>query len=247
MNFGFIITRHVNDIMTSNYWKECIKQIRKFYKDNYIIIIDDDSNKMYLDNEGVEDLIKHNIIIVESEYKRRGELLPYYHFLRQNLFENAVIIHDSLFFNNYFDFDNATINTCFFNFDHVKDNVEEDKRLISYLNNSEELIDYYDNKNMWFGFFGAMMYINYYFLEKLVKKYNLFVLLDHINTRDLRMRWERIIGLLVTIENKRIYESLFGNINNYPNCLIYGPRDYFKDRMMGRFNHYHITKLWSGR
>ena len=51
MSLGFIIIRHVNNKITDYYWKECYTCIRKFY-DNPILIIDDSSNKEFL-NENI--------------------------------------------------------------------------------------------------------------------------------------------------------------------------------------------------
>ena len=51
MSLGFIIIRHVNSKISDYYWKECYTCIRKFY-DNPIVIIDDSSNKEFL-NENI--------------------------------------------------------------------------------------------------------------------------------------------------------------------------------------------------
>ena len=45
---GFIILRHVNNKETSIYWKKCYESIRRFYKENQIMIIDDNSNYEYI-------------------------------------------------------------------------------------------------------------------------------------------------------------------------------------------------------
>ena len=92
--FGFIITRHVNCVKTNMYWNHCVKLLRTFYPFRKIIIIDDNSNYEYVK----PDFDYKNVEVIQSEYPKRGELLPYYYFLKRKFFENAVIIHDSVFF-----------------------------------------------------------------------------------------------------------------------------------------------------
>ena len=96
---GFIILRHVNDALTNQYWIYCYTCIRKFYAENEIIIIDDNSNPAF-----ISAIPLYKTTVISSEYPQRGELLPYYYFLRNKLFDIAVIIHDSVFIQKYMDF-----------------------------------------------------------------------------------------------------------------------------------------------
>ena len=88
---GFIILRYVMSEKTNMLWQECYKCIRKFY-DNPIVIIDDNSDSKFLTT-----LEMTNVTIIQSEYPKRGELLPYYYFLKEAWFDTAVILHDSVF------------------------------------------------------------------------------------------------------------------------------------------------------
>jgi hypothetical protein len=72
-DYGFILTRYVNSEKTNKYWNHCVKQLIRFYPFRKIVIIDDHSKKEFLK----EDQIYPNVIIVDSEYHGRGELLPY--------------------------------------------------------------------------------------------------------------------------------------------------------------------------
>ena len=92
-NFGFIITRHVNSEKTNKYWNHCVKCLKRFYPQKKIVIIDDNSNPVYLKRE----FDYTNILVINSEFKGRGEILPYYYYLKNKFFKNAVIIHDSVF------------------------------------------------------------------------------------------------------------------------------------------------------
>ena len=99
--YGFIILRHVNSKNTNKYWNLCVMLLRKWYPDTKIVVIDDNSNKDFL-----EPFANYtNVEIVESEFPGRGELLPYYYFLKTKYFNNAVIIHDSVFFHSRINFE----------------------------------------------------------------------------------------------------------------------------------------------
>ena len=89
MNFGFIITRHVNSASTNKYWNQCVKLIRTHYPYKQIKIIDDNSDYTFVN----ADFDYINIEIIQSEYPKRGELLPYIYFLRHKWFDNAIILH----------------------------------------------------------------------------------------------------------------------------------------------------------
>ena len=71
---GFIMLRHVNNELTNKYWIHCYDCIRKYYPENIILIIDDDSNYEFIT---IKQLYKTNII--KNSYPKRGELMPYYY------------------------------------------------------------------------------------------------------------------------------------------------------------------------
>ena len=48
---GFIILRHVNSETTNLYWQLSYDNVRQFYPENDIIIIDDNSNYQYVSNK----------------------------------------------------------------------------------------------------------------------------------------------------------------------------------------------------
>jgi len=99
-SFGFIITRHVNSQNTNKYWNHSVKLLRTLYPNIKIVIIDDNSNKSFIK----ADFNYNNIEIIQSEFPGRGELLPYYYFIKHKFFENAIIIHDSVFIHKRINF-----------------------------------------------------------------------------------------------------------------------------------------------
>ena len=72
---GFIILRHVNSYVTDKYWKLCYDCIRKYYPENDIVIIDDNSHPEYVSYKSI-----YKTKIIEAPYPKRGELLPYLYY-----------------------------------------------------------------------------------------------------------------------------------------------------------------------
>ena len=240
-SFGFIILRCVTSETTNKYWQECYKCIRKYYN-NKIIIIDDNSDKDFL-NDG--DIHLTNCYIENSEFHSRGEILPYYYFYKNHYFEKAIIIQDSVFINKYINFNNKDDSIKFiWHFTHDWDNEEEDKKYFKYLSNSDILKKFYNTKNMWEGCFGCQSIIKYDFLKKIVEKYNMFELLDYIDNREKRMSFERIFGLICNIEDKELINniSLFGKIHHY----IHWGFTYEK-YLNEDIDRYELIKVWTGR
>lgn len=238
MDFGFIILRHVNSKITNEYWQESYKNIRKFYK-NKIIIIDDNSDKKFLTNN----FLLENTDIINSEYPKRGELLPYIYFLKYKWFKNAVIIHDSVFIKNKINFDRYNNKfLAIWEFEHNWDQTNLEINKIKLLNNSDELIKFYNNKNNWKGCFGGMSIININYLIECNKKYNINNLIKIIKCRNDRMCLERIIACIFQYKiNNKVF-SLFGNIHKY--CKWgYSFKDYKKNPN----NNIPFIKVWSGR
>ena len=213
-SYGFIITRHVNSEKTNKYWNKCVRCIRAFY---------DNSNQSFIK----ADFQYSNIEIIQSEFHGRGELLPYYYFYKNQFFDNAVIIHDSIFFHKrinfeklvgvkvlplwHFEADKENINKTIIISNKLKNQIEIQKKLS--LNDNVLGL----NHPKWYGCFGVQSFINYNFLKYIEKKYNIFNLLSIVKNRQDRCCLERIFGaIFYTEENHNLtkMKSLFGNIFN---------------------------------
>lgn len=230
-DLGFIILRYVNSHLTNKYWIESYNCIRKFYPENQIIIIDDSSNYNY-----VTEITLYKTTIINNEYPRRGELMPYIYYLKNKLFDTAVIIHDSVFINKYIDF-SVHKYKFIWEIGHTYDNISDELKMIRLFKNNN-LLKFYRRKRGWKGCFGAMMIIKYDFLVEVNKKYDLTKLLNVILTRENRSSFERIIACLFQIESSKM--TLLGNIRNYVTWGIsYNEKD--------NFSHLPIIKVWTGR
>jgi hypothetical protein len=251
-SFGFIITRHVNSVKTNKYWNHSVKLLRTFYPYRKIVIIDDNSNQDYVKPE----FDYKNILVIKSEFPGRGELLPYYYFIKNKFFDNAVIIHDSVFFHSRFNFDSLkgihVIPLWFFYSD--KENVDNTLKIASALKNNYVIKEELNNdkvilmpKNKWYGCFGVQSYINHDFLLKIENKYQITNLISTVTCRDDRCCLERIMGCIFFTENPSIskIKSLFGNIMTYQRWG-YNFDEYEANLKKGTTTK-RVIKVWTGR
>jgi hypothetical protein len=252
-SFGFIITRHVNSEKTNRYWNHCVKCLRSLYPAKKIIIIDDNSNYNFIK----ADFDYQNVEIIQSEFKSRGELLPYYYFIKNKFFENAVILHDSVFFHKRVNFEHFlginVIPLWFFYPD--KENINNTLRIASKLYNSHPIkqkITLNDGllglqHTKWYGCFGVQSFINHDFLLYLENKYKIINLITVVNCRADRCSLERIFGCIFFTENSKIHsrKSVFGDIMKYYKWG-YSYEQYendFKNKKIPK----EVVKVWTGR
>lgn len=252
-NYGFIVSRHVNSEKTNKYWNNCVKCLRQLYPFKKIVIIDDNSNYNYVK----ADADYQNLEIIQSEFPGRGELLPYYYFYKKHFFQNAVIIHDSVFFHKRICFEKLNgikvLPLWYFNKD--TDNVSRTMHISNVLNQKYRIQQKFTlndnvmglNHDKWYGCFGVQSYIQYDFLNFIANKYALFKLLNVVKCRSDRCCLERIFGIIFATENHELlkHKSLLGDIFRYQ-TWGYTYDDYEKDLRMRKIPKY-IIKVWTGR
>jgi hypothetical protein len=251
-SYGFIIIRHVNSEKTNMYWNHSVKLLRTYYPHRKIIIIDDNSIQKFVK----ADFEYKNIEIVQSEFPGRGEILPYYYYIKNNYFDNAIIIHDSVFFHKRINFEilkNMKVIPLWF-FYSDKENVENTIRIASVLKNNYPLLQNLKNdtitmmpRQKWYGCFGIQCYINRNFLLELEKKYSITNLISQVTCRLDRCSVERIIGCIFFAENINISQkkSLFGDIMKYQ-TWGYSFDTYMEHFKKGTIKR-PIVKVWTGR
>lgn len=253
--YGFIITRHVNSEKTNKYWNHNVRLLKQLYGNPNIVIIDDNSNYDFVKSE--HDL--STIRIIQSEFPGRGELLPYYYLLKHQFFENAFIIHDSVFLHKKINFDslqNILVLPLWF-FPADTENVVNTKRILRSIRNSHLLEHKLDNSKLvltmhndvWYGCFGVQCYINLEFLKHIELKYYITNLVNVVHNRKDRCCLERIFGCIFFTEYKKIKQirSILGNILQY-HKWGYSFDEYEEDcKKKGPLKNYKIVKIWTGR
>jgi len=238
--FGFVILRHVKDASTNRFWQRAYAQVRLFHSEP-IIILDDNSNSAFLTPLEMVDTQ-----IISSEFPGRGELLPYYYFHKLRPWKRMIFIHDSVFLNSRINVEAVKEIKFLWHFNNSLARPHEMPSFLSQLNHPEELLQLYlQEDSSWYGCFGGMSIIHWQFLDDLVQKYNLFTLLDTIQTRGSRMNWERILGLICchTKLDLATNPSVFG----YYEQLLSPNADYSYENYLARGQHDVISKVFTGR
>jgi len=254
MTYGFIITRHVNSETTNKYWNHNIKLIRTYYPFKKIIIIDDNSNYSFVKPE----FDYKNIQVVQSEYPGRGELLPYIYFLRNKWFDNAVIIHDSVFLHKRIPFETINIPVLpFWHHPYDKENLGNLLRIAGYLKNgtfirqrlSGNEINILGMNDQKFNLcFGGQCYINHSFLSTLERKYNISNFVNVFSFGTDLCGFAGILGLLFSNEFKNLgkINSFYGDIRTHHLSFVYNYDTYLND-FKHNIIHGTLVKVWTGR
>ena len=256
-DYGFIIIRHVNSEITNEYWNHSVKLLKSLYPDKKIVIIDDNSNIDFLKS----DFNYENVEIVQSEFHGSGELLPYYYFLKNKYFDNAVILHDSVFFHRRMPFEllkNIDVMPLWhFNPDRL--DLSTTLQITNKLTNFNKIYEKLQLKNnilgmshindsgIWYGCFGVQSYINHNFLIKINNIYKIENLVNVIKTRPHRCCLERIMGSIFYTEYKglRNRKSLFGDIMKYQK---WGSSfEQYKNNLKKGTVEKGVVKVWTGR
>ena len=246
LTVGFVILRHVSSEENDKYWKHCYDCIRKYYPKNEIMIIDDNSDPKYLTPKSL-----YNTTIIQSEFPKRGELLPYLYYLKNPIADIVMMLHDSMFINEYIDITEVEHYQSLWDFEHLWDQIADERNMIQELDN-DVLRNFYEVKDLWDGTFGSMTIITHDFLQKVNGLFDLHKLVDRITNRYNRKSFERVIGCILqltkhkedkltsaTPEDKN--PAFFGNIHKY--CEWKSSTFRNKDE----FEHLPIVKIWSGR
>ena len=244
MTFGFVMVRHVCSDMTDKYWKESYRCIRNWYPTTPILIIDDSSNRDFLK----EDIItSYCTVIYDTTHKGSAELLPYYYFHLLHPFDTAVIIHDSVFIQQYIDFTLKEDEPCRFlwSFQHFFDGTITDAitEVFSTLPSHQALLHRYQHKTEWHGCFGAMSIIKWDFLHHIDQIEHVFHhWLPIITTRHYRHALERCMAVLLIHYFPAIKSSIYGDIHKY---ITWGIT--FEEYLLSDWSAYPLMKVWTSR
>lgn len=87
-------------------------------------------------------------------------------------------------------------------FEHHWDQIENETKMIKAFND-EDLLKFYENKNLWKGCFGGMSIIKHDYLVFINNKYDISKLLNFVLTRYNRCSFERVIACLLQYSEKK--------------------------------------------
>lgn len=252
MELGFIITRHVRDERTNKFWRHCLECIRENYASNPVIIIDDNSPYSFTENDDKIVTSDVNCKLIHSEYPGCAELLPYYYFWKLRPFDRAVFLHDSVFIRGPINIDEkaAVEPLWYFKFaSALNENLDNIRILVNHMKEADLIKSYIRSNMSWFGYFGVMCHITWEAIDNIQTQYDLFILLEHVNSRPMRMALERIMGALFHLAGYRsdrlaIYGYLFEDQR-------WADQD-FENYYPNRNNQYWLgrrraVKIWSSR
>jgi hypothetical protein len=211
---GFIIFRKVDQIKDNINWMGCYNCIRRYYPNNKIVIIDNNSN--YINVNVLFEKTLVNTIVVNNKFKNAGEITAYYYYYENNYFDIAVIIPDYMFITKYIDFLNIKDYQCLWDFGHNFDSDFDEKKLLHNLRKSIDLLEMHQDKCMWKSCYKGILVITHTFLSLLEEKYNILNLVNIINSVEERRSFERILGVVLNFhdynENKERKKCMFGDV-----------------------------------
>lgn len=239
--FGFIIVRCMTNDQTSRYWLHCYRCIRGFYPKTPIVIIDDNSDPKYV-NQEIEEMLS-DCTIIQSEYAKRGEILGYYYLYKKRLFEKAVVLHDSVFLKKKVDFSKYNKIRFLWHFEDKRyDNVERESKFLRKINH-QGYIKLYGERDKWNGCFGVMSVIDLDFVDTIS---GIFILLEDVKSREDRMCIERIFAVLCYYHYPSLQDdqSVLGSIHEFPLGWEYSYMRY-KEGSDSTFPP--MVKVWTGR
>jgi len=238
---GFIIVRCIQDKSTAKYWYKSYQSIRRLYPAVPVVIVDDNSNPLYI-NHKLQSQLTH-CQIIQSEYPACGEILGYYYFLKHRWFQRAVVIHDSVFIRAHIDFQACSpvrfiwqIETKGF------DDIELETELLQKIGGP--YLSMYENKDAWRGCFGVMAVIDHDFL---INIRDMFKVIGEIKTRRHRSCMERIFAVMCFHHYPELLHhlSVMGDIHQYPLAWGYMFTQYEKEERTRAFPAF--VKVWTGR
>lgn len=231
-DFGIIIPSYIHNEDSLCILALGLTNIRKVYPNTKIIVINDNSPYDFKNK-----IISNNIFIVDSEYPKKAEGLPYLYMYEHKPFKKAMILIDS--FHIHKPIDNLDLINDFsfikYALHHLKDwaTIKEEQTEYNIKNNiithDDKIKHYiktnypydddfykffnniYDSKNKWVVCFGIMSVITYDFLIELNNKTNILHLFKQIKDRRDRMALESIFTIACLYTKKKSLNDIINS------------------------------------
>ena len=237
---GFIILRHVISELTGRYWVLCYDSIRRVYPDEPILIIDDNSDPAYIRTHATT-----NTTLVQSEYPKRGDLLPYLYYLTHKISDRVIILNDSAFITRAVPFCEERPYQHLWDFEHDWDQEQDEASMVGALDTDgglpSSLRALHAEKARWKGCFGSMTAITHAYLREVDARYGIAKLTGLVTSRLHRTSFQRVLACLLRSMCDCAPPSVYGDIHEY--C----PWGIPFDEGILRYAHLPVIRVWTGR
>jgi hypothetical protein len=251
MSFGFVMIRHARSETDDILGEKCIESIRMYHPGCKIMIVDDYSVCTFSQTEAeAEDII--HVRVEEHDIARgKGEILAWYFFWKLRPFENACVLHDSMFLTAPVKITPTLANKgtrlWHFNGGHML-GMHNEHELMSKINVSFAN-SMYDEPDGWQGCFGVTGILSWTSINFLSIVYHLFDLIPHVHTRTDRMAVERIFGWMLSKSGVAQPGSLYGDIHTFPRAFYPTEDAKIHETIMAHdiLKIMPIIKIWRGR
>lgn len=243
---GFLFPRHVSQPAHRDIWKECLRSIRTHYKTEPVVIIDDNSTPEFIEPLSQDDeWLMRNVTVVQSEFPRAGEVLPYYYFHKLRPCQKAVIINDSMFVRKPFDpavIDGVNDVKFLWDFGSISDNPGLQIEMYGKMRDSDRFAQL-QNSGAWTGCFASASIMDIGFIDRLQNNYDFLKVAAFMDSREKRCAFERVLAVACACERGNINDiSLFGNIYSHPSSFSYS----FEAYKANPFD-LPVVKCWNSR
>lgn len=247
----FVVLRHVKKRLHASLWRRCVDSISRFHPDVPIVIIDDDSDPLLVQQTHTARSV---VCVIQSEFPGAGELLPYHYFLQARHFQSRTMIflHDSMYLKRAFTPAELARGLGFlWHFNPNPSGAEivlEFCRMIGRREGAALVSAFTSNR--WKGCFGSATIIDHSMLMLMESRFRFISrLLPVIRTRLQREALERIIGLItMTMPESRLATSttlsLFGPVHLHPHFFNYN-REATEEELRGYDTA--VVKTWKWR
>lgn len=250
-DYVFVVTCHISAPDHHQYWQRCYQSIRQFYQNNLIVIINDNSKlPMKLPELVANDklCVIYNTNDASSQLTERGagEILPYVYHWRHRWKPYMICIHDSMTLQRQFT-DTELTPKCgfvphwtFSNKTH--NNSKKINKFLSYLNCQYSVLEYTG-----LYCFSGMSIIHLSVIDQLQSTYAIWTALPkYIKSRDDRMAFERILGIIIYLSIDREFAANFGDIVTYPDAFKTKKPLHTSTSVLDNYSGA-ILKTWIGR
>jgi hypothetical protein len=214
--FGVVILQCVSSPKHAALGRRCWQSVRQVYPHVPILVVDDSPidcpERFWGDFDPLVTVVQ-----APPEMRGAGEILPYVFLHKLRPFAQALVLHDSMVLRAPLPLTSVAC-ACLWTFEpHIWNARSTILPLLQALPRASHLaMRVYENTRAWKGCFGGAALIQLAALDELEKTFGFLSLAHVMRTRDARMAFERVLGVLRAARLGESSPSLFGDIFKHP-------------------------------